>query len=182
MKRTIVYLLALATLPVAAQEKVNKWDITKVDVSKLPPAASDKGVTYDKDIEPILKASCVGCHGEQKPRANLRLDSKDAILKGGKDGSMVVSGESSKSLLVAAAAQIDDKIAMPPKHRGRGPGGPGGPGGPPPGAPPPDGGQNAGGPPPGGGGPGGPGGHPPPKPLTPEQVGLLRAWIDQGAN
>jgi hypothetical protein len=200
MKRTIVCLLALATLPVVAQEKVNKWDITKVDVSKLPPAASDKGVTYDKDIQPILKASCVGCHGEQRPRANLRLDSKDAILKGGKDGSMVVSGDSSKSLLVAAAAQIDDKIAMPPKHRGRGPGGggpggpggPGGAGGPPPGGPPPDGGQNAnaGGPPPGGapppggpgGGPGGPGGHPPPKPLTPEQVGLLRAWIDQGAN
>jgi hypothetical protein len=188
MKRTVVYLLALATLPVVAQEKVNKWDITKVDVSKLPPAASDKGITYEKDIEPILKVSCVGCHGEQHPKANLRLDSKEAILKGGKDGSMVVSGDSAKSLLVAAAAQIDDKISMPPKFRGRGPGGPGGPGGPPPGAPPPDGGQSAnaggpaGGPPPGGPGGGGPGRRPPPKPLTPEQVGLLRAWIDQGAN
>jgi len=30
--------------------------------------------------------------------------------------------------------------------------------------------------------PGGPGGFgPPPKPLTPEQVGLIRAWVDQGA-
>ncbi len=200
MKRTIVYLLALATLPALAQEKVNKWDITKVDVSKLPPAASDKGVTYEKDIEPILKASCVGCHGEQRPRANLRLDSKEAILKGGKDGEMIVSHDSSKSLLVAAAAQIDDKIAMPPKFKVGGPGGypvdleaqavlaaradpfpwrticpvaghppvAGGPGGPPPG----------GAPPPGGGS----GRRPPAKPLTPEQVGLLRAWIDQGAN
>jgi hypothetical protein len=51
-------------------------------------------------------------------------------------------------------------------------GGPGGPGGPPGGGP--------GGP---GGGPGGPGGGfgPPPPPLTAEQVGLVRAWIDQGA-
>jgi hypothetical protein len=49
---------------------------------------------------------------------------------------------------------------------GGGPGGPGGPGGQ-------------------GGGPGGPGGlggfGPPPPPLTAEQVGLVRAWIDQGA-
>jgi hypothetical protein len=38
---------------------------------------------------------------------------------------------------------------------------------------------------PGGPPPGGPGGQhnfgPPPKPLTAEQVGLVRAWIDQGA-
>ena len=31
------------------------------------------------------------------------------------------------------------------------------------------------------GGPGGPGGFTPPKDLTPEEVGLIRAWIDQGA-
>ena len=63
----------------------------------------------------MLKVPCVGCHGEQKPRANLRLDSKEAILKGGKDGSMVVSHDSSKSLLVAAAAQIDlQKSRCPP--------------------------------------------------------------------
>jgi hypothetical protein len=200
MKRTIVFSLALATLPLLAQEKVNKWDISKVDVSKLPAAATDQGITYDKDIGPMLKA-CSGCHGEQRQRGGLRLDSRDAILKGGKDAKVVVAGDSAKSLLVAAAARIDDKIAMPPKRGpgGRGgPGGPGGPGGgPPPGGPdgpggpggpppggPPDGGPpgaNSGGPPPGGpGGPGGP--HAPPKPLTPEQVGLLRAWIDQGAN
>src|ERR1700722_4630826 len=106
MKRTIVFSLALATLPLLAQdkppEKPNKWDITKVDVSKLPAAATAQGVTYDKDIEPLMKSACVGCHGEQRQRGGLRLDSKDAILKGGKDAKIVVSGDSSKSLLVAA--------------------------------------------------------------------------------
>jgi len=76
---------------------------------------------------------------------------------------------------------------------GGGPGGQfgGGPGGPPPGGP--DGDPNRNGPggpapqngPRGPGGPGGPGGPrgfgPPATPLTPEQVGLVRAWIDQGA-
>lgn len=193
MKRTIVFSLALAALPLLAQEKENKWDISKVDVSKLPPAATEQGVTYDKDIQPLFQASCIGCHGEQKPHGGFRLDSRDAVLKGGRNGKMVVAGDSAGSLLVAAAAQIDDKIAMPPKRRGGGPGGPGGPGAPP-GAPPdgappsansggPDSAPPPGGPGPGPGGPGGPGGpHRPAKPFTAEQVGLLRAWIDQGAN
>ncbi|HEX4121400.1 MAG TPA: c-type cytochrome domain-containing protein [Verrucomicrobiae bacterium] len=170
--------LVLVTLSVLAQEKENHWDITKVDVSKLPPAASAQGVTYDKDIKPLFDASCVGCHGKMKPHAGLRLDSLEAVLKGGRDGKMVVPGDSAKSLLVAAAAQIDDKIAMPPKHRPGRPGGPGGPGAPPPGSTP------DAGPPPNTPPPGGPGGphHRPSKPLTPDQVGLVRAWIDQGAN
>jgi len=76
-------------------------------------------------------------------------------------GKVVIPGESKKSLLVAAAAQVNNDVAMPPK-RGPGHGGPGGPGGT--------------------GGPGGHGGFgPPPKALTAEQVALIRAWIDQGA-
>jgi hypothetical protein len=188
--------LLLAGFPAAAQNPApppHNWDISKIDVSKLPPASDQQGVTFDKDILPLFKASCVRCHGEQRPRKDLRLDSLDAILKGGKDGKMVIPGDSTNSLLVAAAAQIDDKIAMPPKRRPRGgpgggppSGGPGG-GGQPPGQPgSPDGGPGAGpgGPPPGGagGGPGGQGrGGPPPKPLTAVEVGLIRAWIDQGA-
>lgn len=140
----------------------NHWDISKIDTSKLPPASTRADVTFDKDIQPLLKASCVRCHGPGRPRGGLRLDSAAGILKGGHDGKMVVPGDSKNSLMVAAAARINDSIAMPPKHRPR-------PGGPPPGA-----GTNA---PAGGPNRGGP----PPKPLTAEQVGLLRAWIDQGA-
>ncbi len=163
-------------------------DLSKLDVSKLPPAAKRKGVTYAKDIKPLFEGSCFRCHGEERQKGGLRLDSLESTLKGGEDGKVVVSGKSDKSPLVIAIAQIDPDYAMPPKMKGRGPGGPGGPGGPPPGGAPPKGfegqkppGGGPGGPPPGGG-PGRPGGFgPPPKPLTPEQVGLVRAWIDQGA-
>ena len=156
----------------------DKWDIGKIDTSKLPPAAATKDVTYEKDIRPILETSCFRCHGPERTKGHLRLDSLEGMLKGGEDGKVVVPGDSKKSLLVAAVARVNDDVAMPPKFKPRGgrPGGPGGPGGPPPG----------GGNPPGGGpgrpGPGGPRGFgPPPRPLTPEQVGLVRAWIDQGA-
>lgn len=173
--------LALAGITTSLQAD-DKWDIEKIDVSKLPPPASNQGVTYEKDIRPLFEASCVRCHGSQKPKADLRLDSREAILKGGEDGKVVVSGNSKKSLLVAAVARVNDDVAMPPKFRPRH-GGPGGPNGAPPGNPPPqspDGAHPSG---PGNqGGPGGPRGFgPPPKPLTPEQVSLVRAWIDQGA-
>ena len=179
-----------------------------IDLSKLPPPSPQANVTFDTDIEPIFKASCVRCHGEVKPRGGIRLDSLEGVLKGGKDGKIVEVGKSAGSQLVIAVSRLDPKTAMPPKpRRPRPPGGPGGPGGPPgAGGPPPDGGpggpggpdhggmggMDAGGPPGtngfagGPGGPGGPGGRgpggPPPKPLTPEQVGLVRAWIDQGAH
>src|SRR6478609_5265044 len=98
-----------------------------VDVSKLPPAAKQKGVTYAKDIRPILQTTCFGCHGEQRQKGGLRLDSLDAILKGGKDGEVVVPGKSTKSPLVIAVSRLDEEHAMPPAFKGRGPGGPGGP-------------------------------------------------------
>jgi hypothetical protein len=156
--------------------------IAEVDLSKLPPAAQKQGVTFAKDIQPLLEASCTRCHSGEKPKAGLRLEKLEDILKGGKDGKVLIPGKSQESLLVIAVSQLDEKKAMPPKFRpgGHGPGGPGGPGGPPPGSP------GAGGPPPPGGPGSGPSGGPrnfgpPPKPLTPEQVGLVRAWIDQGA-
>lgn len=184
IKSLLITILAAGAWSASAGEKPN---LEKLDLSKLPPAASKSDLSFDKDIQPLLQNSCVRCHGSERPKGNLRLDSREAVLKGGEDGKVIVPGDSKKSWLVIAAAQIDDRTAMPPKRRpggaggfGHGPGGPGGQGGP--GGPPPA----AGGPPPGGsGGPGGPGGHggfgPPPSPLTAEQVSLIRAWVDQGA-
>src|SRR5690349_7487895 len=102
-----------------------------VDLSKLPPAAEKKGLTYEKDIQPILKASCFGCHGPQgRARGGLRLDSLEGALKGGTDGKFIIPGDGTKSQIVLAVSRLDPEKAMPPTpRRGRGPrGGPGGPG------------------------------------------------------
>jgi hypothetical protein len=167
-----------------------------IDWSKLPPASTKTGLTFTNDIQPLLKASCVGCHGVNRPRAQLRLDSLAGVMKGTEKGTILTAGDGANSLLVKAVSQLDSELAMPPKPRARR-GGPGG--GPGAGAPAvlPDGERGPAGP--GGGQPpnmagaaGAPQGTnaagmrgrgfgPPAKPLTPEEVGLVRAWIDQGA-
>ena len=116
-------------------------DKKAVDVSKIPPASDKKGVTYDADIKPIFEKSCVKCHGAEKQKGKLRLDSLAATLKGGEDGKVIEAGDSAKSMLIHNVAHVgDEDMFMPP----------------------PDNKDKI-------------------QPLTKEQVGLIRAWIDQGA-
>ena len=89
-----------------------------VDVSKLPAASDKKDVTYAKDIKPIFEKSCFKCHGDEKQKGKLRLDSIAAVKKGGEDGEVVVAGQSAKSPLVIAVARLDEDTAMPPDGKG----------------------------------------------------------------
>ncbi len=88
-----------------------------VDLTKLPPASTRNNVTYERDIKPILDESCIKCHGPEKPKGKLRLDSLEGALKGGEDGKVLIPGRSAQSMLVhniAHAGDPDDY--MPPLH------------------------------------------------------------------
>ena len=121
MKRyAFLFSMSLVAATGTAMAAGGKWDISKLDASKLPPDSTQTNLTFAKDIEPIFDASCTRCHGEDRSRGNLRLDNLDAVLKGGKAGQVVVAGSSDKSLLVLAISQLDAATAMPPKFRGPG--------------------------------------------------------------
>ena len=108
------------------------------DIKKLPAAAAKTGITFDSDIKPIFEKSCFKCHGPEKQKAKLRLDTLAAAKKGSENGDVLEVGKSEKSRLVHSVARIlDEDENMPPEGKG--------------------------------------------DPLTKEQVGLIRAWIDQGA-
>ena len=58
------------------------------------------GSIYMRQIHPILDAKCVACHGSSRERASLRLDFYELLLKGGKDGAVIVPRNPGGSLLI----------------------------------------------------------------------------------
>jgi uncharacterized membrane protein/mono/diheme cytochrome c family protein len=65
---------------------------------------------YAQHIHPILDDNCVSCHGEAKSQGGLRMDSYDLLMKGGKDGPVIVAGKPETSLLLV-------RVTLPPDHR-----------------------------------------------------------------
>ena len=62
-------------------------------------SGADK-VDFAKDVWPVLQEQCVKCHGTEKQKGKLRLDSHEAILKGGKGGPALVAGDPAKSEII----------------------------------------------------------------------------------
>jgi mono/diheme cytochrome c family protein len=82
----------------------------------LPAGAAAAGrVDYLRDVKPLLARRCVGCHGPQKQRSGLRLDTAAAVRKGGNSGPAVVPGDPAHSRLLQAVKGADGVTAMPPK-------------------------------------------------------------------
>ena len=78
-----------------------------------PPAPGAKTLQhFEKQIRPILVSQCITCHGPTKQKAQLRLDSRAAILKGGESGPALIPGNPTGSLLIAALQY--DGLEMPP--------------------------------------------------------------------
>ncbi len=76
---------------------------------------SSDAADFVRDVQPIFAKHCVSCHGPEKQRASLRLDSARAIRNGGSSGPAVVAGKSGDSLLVQAMLGLGDAKPMPPK-------------------------------------------------------------------
>lgn len=70
-------------------------------------------VSFEHEVAPILKDNCLRCHGEDNPRANLRLDTFNGIVKGGQSGIPVTPGLPARSALVLKMASPDDQLRMP---------------------------------------------------------------------
>ena len=98
-------------------------------------------INFARQIKTLLRRSCAACHSGEKPRGLFRIDSRDAILKGGASGEAgIVPGNIEKSPLIDYASGTVPDSEMPPKARWeRFPA------------------------------------------LRTDEVALLRAWIDQGA-
>ena len=103
-------------------------------IRQLPPAA-ERVVDFEKDVQPILEASCIKCHGRGKAKGGWKLDNREAVLAESDSGRTLIPGKSAESRMIHLVAGTDPDDVMPQKGTR----------------------------------------------LTAEQVGILRAWVDQGA-
>jgi len=62
----------------------------------------------------ILKANCIDCHNQKKAKAELRMHTREALLKGSENGPVVVAGKPAKSRLIDVL-DADADEHMPPK-------------------------------------------------------------------
>ncbi len=73
---------------------------------------------FELEVRPILAGKCYKCHSATKSSGGLRLDSREAILKGGDRGPALVPGDPGRSLMLRAIQHLPDSdLKMPPKEK-----------------------------------------------------------------
>jgi mono/diheme cytochrome c family protein len=85
-----------------------------LDTAALPEPVR-RPVKYFGDVHPVLAEHCVSCHGPDKQKGGLRLDSREAALAGGSSyGPAIVPGKSGESPLLLFMAHLEPDMEMPP--------------------------------------------------------------------
>src|SRR5713226_533845 len=98
VKHTVVALLA------------GVWGLAAVG-AVAPASGSQETVSFERDIRPILQASCETCHGELQV-SGLDLRTRESALKGGDHGVAIVPGAAEQSRLFRRIAGLEQP-AMP---------------------------------------------------------------------
>ena len=80
------------------------------------PSNAESEAFFESRVRPILIDKCLSCHGDKQQKGDLRLDTRDAALKGNDNGPAVVPGKPDESRLVAVISHRDE-IKMPPKQK-----------------------------------------------------------------
>lgn len=66
-------------------------------------------VDFAKDIVPIFQQRCIECHGAEKVKGKLRMDTKADIFKGGDTGTSITAGQADKS-------ELYRRVTLPKDH------------------------------------------------------------------
>ena len=103
MKLAVSFILAFMSAPVSAQGGV-------------PLSDHDQEEFFEQKVRPVLAENCFACHGPEKQKAGLRLDSREAALKGSSSTAVILPGDPDKSPLIRAVNYQGD-VHMPPQGK-----------------------------------------------------------------
>jgi mono/diheme cytochrome c family protein len=84
-------------------------------VAKVPSPEATR--FFESKVRPVLAENCFKCHGPEKQKGHLRVDSRSALLQGGELGPAIVAGDADKSLVIKAVRQTDPDFKMPPSGK-----------------------------------------------------------------
>ncbi len=103
-RSAIIGLVVFAAVPCAYADD---------SVKQAPTVTPQAAEFFEKKVRPLLFDKCFSCHGEKSANGGLRLDSLEAILKGGTSGPALVPGNPAKSRIIDAI-QYTGSLKMPP--------------------------------------------------------------------
>ena len=78
---------------------------------------TEAALFFEAKVRPVLVERCYSCHSEKTQQGGLRLDSREALLKGGVRGAVIVPGEPQHSLLLTSLSYTDKDLKMPPSGK-----------------------------------------------------------------
>lgn len=93
-------------------------DSGKADKPGKVIANIQEAQVYADVVEPMLQSKCYGCHGRNKQKGGLRMDSPEWLMKGGKEGRVIRSGKAGQSELIKRLLLArEEEHHMPPKEK-----------------------------------------------------------------
>jgi hypothetical protein len=102
----VAFLIACLGLTVSAAQAADKPSL---------PAAAPGTMDFRRDIQPIFTRACLSCHCGGKQKGGLRLDDRQAAMKGSNSGPIIRPGDAASSRLLVLVAGLDPDLKMPPR-------------------------------------------------------------------
>ncbi len=95
------------------------WVFVSLTVSASASLTAEQTEFFENKIRPVFADHCYSCHSDkaEKVKGGLRLDTRDALLKGGNSGPVIVPGDADASPLIKAVRYADPDLQMPPKDK-----------------------------------------------------------------
>jgi hypothetical protein len=95
------------------------WNLSSDTLAQRKPIPNvQEAMVYSDIIKPVLQTRCYSCHGKNKQKGKLRMDDSLRLMKGGKDGPVIIPGNTVKSeMLKRLSLPRGDDDHMPPKEK-----------------------------------------------------------------
>lgn len=96
----------------------SRKSLNKAQGKAAPGREKNNGVSFTKQVAPLINDKCVGCHGESAQSGGLRLDTFANWKKGSKTGPLLTPRSPQQSLILYRLAPPDVNLRMPKDDAG----------------------------------------------------------------